>query len=138
MELLEKQLQSWTPRPPSPSIKESLFQNRSEPMGIWEALRQPFFWRWVTPAMAGCLALVAFINCNRYHMVIPWEDGASYYATVLIDSPNGSNFSRQTYALNKLDVNLEMNVWATVQVKPTSLPLVPSGVLPLAVTNHSN
>jgi len=117
-----------------------VFQRRSQPVGIFEALRQPFFWRWVTPAMAGCLALVAFINCNRYRMVIPWGDNASYYATVLIDSPNGSNFSRQTYALNKLDVNLEMNVWATAtaQVKPTSLPLVPGGVLPLAVTNHPN
>jgi hypothetical protein len=89
--------------------------------------------------MAGCLALIAVVNNNKYHTPgVFWGDNASYYATVLLDGSNGSNISSQTFALNKVDVNLDMNVWASVQTTSSSSAALSGGVLPVAFTNRMN
>lgn len=100
---------------------------------------EPRFWSWATPIAACCLALVVSLNTRAHTSMAVGSDNASYFTTVSMDSPQNSNTSRQTYALNKHDVNLENNVWSTAVMATggTAVPLSNGrGGLPVAVTNR--
>ena len=101
---MEKQFQSWIPRPPSAKIAARLFgASPVQPA----RLRHVHLWSWLTPAAACALTLmVAVTGSNR--RVAEFDErnnpAAIVLATVMSNGP-------RTFLLSKMDLNVEWNVW---------------------------
>jgi hypothetical protein len=102
---LEKQLRSWTPRPPSAALKARIFGGAEaisvEPAANAEdsaPARVPA-WQWLAPAMAVFVAAM-----------MSWSDGVSSFIS---SNPSGvsSALSSPEMAAYYSPIHLEHNVW---------------------------
>ncbi|HZM05636.1 MAG TPA: hypothetical protein VFC44_21750 [Candidatus Saccharimonadales bacterium] len=106
MNPFEKQLQSWTPRRPSPKIARRLFR-ASRPNGL-PPDRAPL-WSWLTPLAACALTLLIVVNSsNRPAMPLVSGTNGAFFAISMLDA-GSSNLP--VYSLSQRDENLEWNVW---------------------------
>ncbi|MGZ5566861.1 MAG: hypothetical protein ACXWKG_07595, partial [Limisphaerales bacterium] len=115
-DILEKRLQSWSPRQPSDKVARVLFEGgaaaepraRTEAPHHWRGIE---LWNWLTPVAACCLTVVVLCSGNsRRPLPYPSRDNATFFATLMIDATS-SNVSSQTFTLSKADENIEWNVW---------------------------
>jgi hypothetical protein len=106
MNQFEKQLESWTPRPPSPKIARTLFGAPPKPAG---RSHRAHAWSWLTPLAACALTfLVAVHNTTGTSGQFDNHTNASF-ATFMLDAPGSANPA--TYSVGQTDENLEWNVW---------------------------
>ena len=133
-EMLESQLRSWTPRPPSDRVARRLFGRERKP-GVWEALRAPDLWQWLSPVAAGLVTIAVFLSGGGQR---PIQGGsgecATFYATVMAGASHQSNSFRQTFAMNRSTVNMEWNVIPGFSYDATN----PGPMLPAAVNRETN
>ena len=122
---LESQLQSWTPRRPSPKIARRLFGALEKPsLGL---ARRAWAWNWLSPMAACALTmLVAVHTASRAPGRLAAGSNATLFASLVLNAAASSNFA--TYSLSQMDQNMEYNVWphATHHVS-----VLPSAELPL-------
>lgn len=133
MSPLEKQLQSWTPRRPSPKIARKLFGGVA-PAPVF--LRRGDVWHWFAP-VAACALTVVVTVFSANHRLTPFHgpDNASYFATLMANA--NSNLPR-TVVLSRRDENLEWNVWPHAVASQTIQWVGSAGinVLERIPTNH--
>ena len=105
MNQFEKQLQSWTPRRPSPKIARRLF-------GVArKAARQSHriqMWSWLTPLAACALTVLVGVGPGSTSPLMASRNPA-FIGTIAMSTQGASNLA--TYTLSQLDENLEWNVW---------------------------
>jgi len=107
MNQLEKQLQSWTPRRPSPRIARRLFG--SAPAAA-PAARRWDAWNWLTPLAACALTILVCVHtANRPAAEAGSRNNTAFIATLMLEAGGSSNMA--TYSLSEMDENLEWNVW---------------------------
>jgi hypothetical protein len=108
MNPLEKQLQSWTPRRPSPKIARRLFR-RAETPSVRPA-RRTQAWNWLSPAAACALTmLVAVHTASRVPGRLAQGSNATFLASLVLNAAATSNIA--TYSVSEMDENLEWNIW---------------------------
>jgi hypothetical protein len=108
MNPLEKQLQSWTPRHPSPKIARRLFGPDEKP-SLRPAPRA-WDWNWLSPVAACALTmLVAVHTASRAPGRLAQDSNATFFASLMLNAAASSNFA--TFSLSKVDENLEWNIW---------------------------
>lgn len=118
MNQFEKQLQSWTPRRPSPKIGRRLF--RAERNAGWR-LHRAHTWTWLTPLAACALTvLIALHSSSRPYAQLASRDHSAFFATFMFDAASSSNLA--TYSLSQRDENLEWNVWSHAGPHVEALP----------------
>jgi hypothetical protein len=79
----ESQLSCWTPRRPSPKLKESLFPVTTvENDAPWN----PVWWHWLAPATAVLLLSLAFVS--QQHPLGTLATNSSLVATAMLSGPN--------------------------------------------------
>ena len=126
MNPLEKQLQSWTPRRSSAKLGRKLFAKAAPAPAF---LRRADVWNWLTPAAACVLTLMIVVNSSSRRLPQSSNaenDNAGSFATLMFRVANSN--MQQTFVLNKLDENLEWNVWShpfptqTVRVGWNAMP----------------
>jgi hypothetical protein len=99
MNPLENQLQSWTPRRPSPKIARRLFGAASRPSPGVVA------WNWLSPVAACALTmLVAVHAANRPPGHLSHGSNMAFSASTMLDA---SSFSQ-----GQTDENMEVNIWS--------------------------
>jgi|SRR5580692_6746979 hypothetical protein len=107
MNQLEKQLQSWTPRRPSPRVARRLFG------AAQAAARQTHraqTWSWLTPLAACALTILVAVQPGGHSSSrTGGATNASFFETIMVDAAGSSSLA--TYSLSQLDENLEWNVW---------------------------
>lgn len=104
---MEKQLQSWTPRRPSPEIGRRLF-GVAQQAARWPG--RPSLWSWLTPLAACALTfLVALPGIRRPAAQLDTNTDSTYFATIMFNAAISSNAA--TYSLSRMDENLEWNIW---------------------------
>ncbi|MGI8966295.1 MAG: hypothetical protein ACR2H1_09465 [Limisphaerales bacterium] len=116
MNLLEQQLRSWTPRSPSDKIRARLFP---APISGGENSYSCGF-NWLAPAAAlVVMALILFAtNPSRR---APAAEGKNFSFLPVFSSNGASVFwPRQSFALTKLDLNLEWNICSTATFEWTN------------------
>jgi hypothetical protein len=108
MNQFEKQLQSWTPRRPSPKIARRLFGPAHTPAS---RSHRAHTWSWLTPLAACALTLLVAVHSGSgpSAQLASRNDGA-FFATFMLDAAGSSNPA--TYSLSQIDENLEWNVWS--------------------------
>jgi hypothetical protein len=107
MNSLENQLQSWMPRRPSARIARRLFA-KAAPAPVFQ--RRVKVWNWLTPAAACVLTLmVAAQGASRHLPRESAPDNATFFATLMFNAATSN--VQQTFALSKMDENLEWNIW---------------------------
>jgi hypothetical protein len=137
MNPLENQLQSWTPRRPSPEIARRLFlPARRASSRPW---RRAGAWNWLSPVAACALTmLVAVHTASRVPARLAQGSGATFFATLMLNAASGSNIA--TYSLNQTDENLEFNIWPhashNVALSPRAQAPLRRDVWPLVPTNR--
>jgi hypothetical protein len=107
MNQFEKQLQSWTPRRPSPKIARRLFgvANKAA-LGPHRA----HAWSWLTPLAACALTfLVAVHSGTRSSAQLAARTNGAIFATFMLEAAGSSNLA--TYSVSQMDENLEWTVW---------------------------
>ncbi len=104
---MEKQLQSWIPRRPSAKIARRLFAKAAPAPAI---LRRAEVWNWLTPVAACLLTLMIVAHgASRQLPRLSGRDNATFFATLMLNA--ASSNVQQTFALSKMDENVEWNVW---------------------------
>jgi hypothetical protein len=105
---LESQLQSWTPRRPSPKIARRLFGAvESSSLGL---ARRAAAWNWLSPVAACALTmLVAVHTANRVPGRLAAGSNATRFASLVLNAAASSNFA--AFSLSQMDENMEHNVW---------------------------
>ncbi len=136
MNQFEKQLQSWTPRRPSPKIARRLFG--AAHMAASQSHRA-HMWSWLTPVAACALTiLVAVHSSSRPSAQLAERNNGVFFATFMLDAAGSSNVG--SYSVSQVDENLEFNVWphATRQVTevPRAQPQAAPDVRNLIPTNR--
>ncbi|HEX4120499.1 MAG TPA: hypothetical protein VH619_07780 [Verrucomicrobiae bacterium] len=107
MNQFEKQLQSWTPRRPSPKIARRLFSTAQRAA---RRSHRAQTWSWLTPLAACALTiLVAVQPESPAASRMAGRTNGAFFATFMLDAAGSS--SPATYSLSQLDENLEWNVW---------------------------
>jgi hypothetical protein len=107
MNPLEKQLQSWTPRRPSAKIARRLFAKVAPTPAF---LRRTEVWNWLTPVAACVLTLMVAVNSSSRHAPrLNAPDNATFFATLMFKAATSN--MQQTFALSKMDENVEWNIW---------------------------
>jgi hypothetical protein len=107
MNPLEKQLQSWIPRRPSAKIARRLFAQVA-PTPVF--LRRAEVWHWLTPITACVLTLLVVVHsASRRLPRLSVPDDATFFATLMVNAATSN--MQQTFALSKMDENVEWNVW---------------------------
>ena len=132
MNQFEKQLQSWTPRRPSPKIARRLF--RATRKDGLPSHRAPL-WSWLTPLAACALTLLIIVNsANRPALPLVSGTNGAFFAISMLDA-GSSNLP--AYSLSQRDENLEWNVWShaahhmqTVSRNPTNPRFNVSNLIP--------
>jgi hypothetical protein len=118
MNQFEKQLQSWTPRRPSPKIARRLFSAAHKAASRSHRAQT---WSWLTPMAACALTiLVAVHSGSRQSAQMASRTNAAFFATFILDAACSSNLA--TYSLSQMDENLEWNVWPHAAHHVTQLP----------------
>jgi hypothetical protein len=135
MNQFEKQLQSWTPRRPSPKIALRLFGAPAK--AAWP-LSRIHTWTWLTPLAACALTiLIAVHSGSRPYAQLASRGEGAFFATFMFDA-SSSNLA--TYSLSQRDENLEWNVWPHAARHAEALPRAemhsPLEILNLVPTNH--
>jgi hypothetical protein len=117
MNQFEKQLQSWTPRRPSPRIARRLFG------AAHKAASRPdraHTWSWLTPLAACALTiLVAVHSGSRPSAQLAGRNNGVFFATFILDAAGSSNLA--TYSVSQGDENLEWNVWPHATHRETQI-----------------
>jgi hypothetical protein len=109
MNPLEKQLQSWTPRRPSPEIARRLFGPAETP-SVRPALRASA-WNWLSPAAACALTmLLAVHTASHAPGRLAQGSNATFFASLMLNAAVSSNFAN--YPASQGDENLEWNIWS--------------------------
>ena len=105
---LESQLQSWTPRRPSPRIARRLFGPvEKASLGL---ARRAGAWNWLSPVAACALTmLVAVHTASRAPGRLAPGSNATLFASIVLNAAAYSNFA--TFSLSQMDQNTEYNVW---------------------------
>ncbi|HEY3861261.1 MAG TPA: hypothetical protein VGO59_05170 [Verrucomicrobiae bacterium] len=110
MNPLEKQLQSWTPRRPSPKIARRLF-GPAEKLSA-RATRHAAAWHWLSPVAACALTmLVAVHTSNRPPGHSAQGFSATSFASFMVNAA-ASPSNLAMVSLSKMDENLEFNIWS--------------------------
>jgi hypothetical protein len=124
MNPLENQLQSWTPRRPSPKIARRLFGPAEKP---WLGLpRRAGTWNWLSPVAACALTmLVAVHTASRAPGRLAVGSNATIFASIALNAASFSNST--TFSLSQMDENLEYNVWPHAT---RHLPMLPRAETP--------
>lgn len=108
MNPLEKQLQSWTPRRPSPKIARRLFGPAPTPS--LRPLRRAEAWNWLSPVAACALTmLVAVHTASHAPGRFPQAPNPAFFASLMLDAAASSNFA--AFSLTEMDENLQWNIW---------------------------
>ena len=108
MNPLEKRLQSWTPRRPSPKIARRLFGPAEMPS--LRHSRRGDAWNWLSPVAACALTmLVAVHSASRAPGRLTQGSNAPFLTSLILDAAATSNIA--SFAINEMDENLEYNVW---------------------------
>ena len=119
MNQFEKQLQSWTPRRPSPRISRRLFGVANETVA---PSHRAHLWNWLTPMAACALTVLVAVHSETTPAVrLAGPTNGAYFATFTVDAES-SSLGR--YSVNQGDENLEWNVWPHASLPVT--PLVPA------------
>jgi hypothetical protein len=112
MNLLEKQLLSWTPRRASPKIIRRLFAPASR------TSRRAQAWNWLSPVAACALTMLVAIHvASRMPAPLAQGSNGAIFATLILNAAANSNIV--TYSLNQMDENMEFNIWPHLLV-PTN------------------
>jgi hypothetical protein len=119
MNPLENQLQSWTPRRPSPKLARQLFGRAEKPsLGLARRART---WNWLSPVAACALTmLVAVHTASRAPGRLAVGSNATIFASMVLNAAASSNFA--TFTLSQIDENLEYNVWPHATRHVSALP----------------
>lgn len=133
---LETQLRSWTPRHPSPELREKLFP-------VETALMKKASlgsWKWLVPATACALSLLVALGGRPHSQVyLGGADTNLFFASITMNGMTSTDASstQADFALSKRDLNLEQNVWRTASFDSTNLAQTRSsmGSLPVGKTN---
>ena len=103
MNPLEKQLQSWTPRRPSPKIARRLFGPAEKPLS-----RNA--WNWLSPVAACALTmLLAVHSANRAPARLAQDSNTTLFASLMLDIAVTSNIANVSFS--GMDENVEWNVF---------------------------
>ena len=129
MNSIEKNLQSWTPRDPSPKVRERLFGRKPEPSprALWIGVRN-----WAAPAAAFSLTLMVLLGGHGWHPARFSDANRIAAVAMLGGSPSvSSNWEAQIWsepvlAFSSRDLNLEWNVWSKTSFESTNYNLSPS------------
>jgi hypothetical protein len=125
MNPLEKQLQSWTPRRPSPKIARRLFGRAETPS--WPLARRASAWNWLSPVAACALTmLVAVHTASRAPGRLATGSNATIFASLMLNAVASSNIA--TFSLTEVDENLEFNIWPNAT---RHIPAFPRAETPL-------
>ena len=118
MNQFEKQLQSWTPRRPSPNIARRLFGAAHKAAS---RSHRAHTWSWLTPLAACALTiLVAVHSGSRPSAQLASRANGAFFATFILDAAGSSNLG--TYSVSQGDENLEWNVWPHATRHDTRIP----------------
>ena len=118
MNQFEKQLQSWTPRRPSPKIGRRLFGAAHKAAS---RSHRAHTWSWLTPVAACALTiLVAVHSGSRPSAQLASRNNGVFFATFMLDAAGSSNLA--TYSLSQMDENLEYNIWPHATHHETQIP----------------
>jgi len=119
MNPLENQLQSWTPRRPSPKIARRLFGALEKPsLGL---ARRAWAWNWLSPVAACALTmLVAVHTASRAPGRLAPGSSATLFASLALNAAASSNFP--TLPPSQMGENLEYNVWSHATHHVAALP----------------
>jgi hypothetical protein len=134
---LETQLRSWTPRRPSPELRERIFSVEAAPQKSRIPLRS---WNWLAPATVCALSLMVVFG-GRPHSQFNLGSGDTnlFFASITMNgmTSNDVGSTQADFALSKSDLNLEQNVWRTASFDSTNLAQTRSsmGSLPVGKTN---
>jgi len=108
MNPLENQLQSWTPRRPSPKIARRLFGPAEEPSV--RPARRALAWNWLSPVAACALTmLVAVHTASHAPGRLVQVSNSNFFASIMLNAAVTSNLAG--YTLSQGDENLEWNTW---------------------------
>jgi hypothetical protein len=119
---LEKQLQSWIPRPPSPKIEARLFGRDRRKLAV-----PSHVWNWLTPAAACVLTFLVAASSSVHRSALgASSSAAAASATYDPQSPNTVTFASSGGAYHNLDANPWLQPWPAVNTN-----------LLLPATNHS-
>ena len=102
---MEKQLESWIPRRPSPKIEARLF-GRERRLPVVPS----HVWNWLTPAAACVLTLLVVLTGPSHHSVSLESATLSPIASVMYD-PEACNTPR-SFVLSRADANVDLNFWS--------------------------
>jgi hypothetical protein len=117
MNQFENQLQSWTPRRPSPRIARRLFGAAEK-----AAARSHRAHAWSLLAPLGACALTVLVAVHSSTSSAPYasRNNTGYSATIALNAGGLSNVA--TYSLSQVDENLEWNVWPHATRPVTEIP----------------
>jgi hypothetical protein len=119
MNPLENQLQSWTPRRPSPEIARRLFAPAETPS--LRPARRAQAWNWLSPVAACALTmLVAVHTASRTPVRLAQGSNATFFASLMLNAAASSNFA--AYSVSELDENVEWNFWSHATRHVAELP----------------
>jgi hypothetical protein len=119
MNPLENQLQSWTPRRPSPEIARRLFGPAETPS--LRQVRRVGAWNWLSPVAACALTmLVAVHTASRVPGRLAQGSDATFFASLILNAAAVSNAT--TYSANQMDENVEWNFWSHATHRVSVLP----------------
>jgi hypothetical protein len=120
MNPFEKQLQSWTPRRPSPKIALRLFGVANE-TAAWS--HRAHAWSWLTPLAACALTVLVAVHSETTPVArLAGPTNGAFFATFMLDAAGSSSLGK--YSVNQGDENLEWNVWAHASHPVT--PIIPA------------
>jgi hypothetical protein len=119
MNPFEKQLESWTPRRPSPKIARRLFGAANQAAS---RSHRAHVWSWLTPLAACALTvLVAVHSGSRPSAQLASRNNGAFFATIILDASGSSNLA--TYSVSQTDENVEYNVWPHATGRPAPVPV---------------
>jgi hypothetical protein len=127
MNQFEKQLESWTPRRPSPRVGRRLFGAPVTANAATTPFRRTAGWNWLAPMAACALTmLVAVHTASQATVPLANRDSdGSFFTFMLRAATSSSNLA--TFSLSQMDENMEYNVWRHAS---HHLPTAPSAELP--------
>jgi hypothetical protein len=119
MSPLENQLQSWTPRRPSPEIARRLFGPAAAPS--LRPARRAGAWNWLSPVAACALTmLVAVHTASLMPGRLASGSNATFFSTLLFNAASSSNIA--IYSANQMDENVEWNFWSHATHRVSVIP----------------
>jgi hypothetical protein len=118
MNQFEKQLQSWTPRRPSPRIARRLFGAAQSDASRSHRAQT---WSWLTPVAACALTILVAVHSETQSPgQLDSRNNGVFFASFMLDAAGSSNVA--TYSLSQVDENLEYNVWPHATHHETFIP----------------